>query len=91
MAKGLRLLFLSYWSAEEPLVQSTILPYLKLMAEGRLVDQVWLVVVVAIQKMRCVGEGEKLGAGGDSGRIEQPYSTEQNTTDSDKSGKDQKP
>ncbi len=35
MAKGLRLLFLSYWSAEEPLVRSTILPYLKLMSEGR--------------------------------------------------------
>lgn len=45
MAKGLRLLFLSYWSAEEPLVRSTILPYLKLMSEGRLIDQVWFVTV----------------------------------------------
>ncbi len=45
MAKGLRLLFLSYWSAEEPLVRSTILPYLKLMSEDRLIDQVWLVTV----------------------------------------------
>jgi len=45
MAKGLRLLFLSYWSAEEPLVSSTILPYLKLMSEGKLIDQVWLVTV----------------------------------------------
>lgn len=45
MAKGLRLLFLSYWSAEEPLVRSTILPYLKLMSEGSLIDQVWLVTV----------------------------------------------
>jgi hypothetical protein len=43
--KGLRLLFLSYWSADEPLVRSTIVPYLRLMAEGHLVEEVWLLTV----------------------------------------------
>jgi hypothetical protein len=45
MSKGLRLLFLSYWSAEEPLVRSTIVPYLRLMSKGRDVQDVWLITV----------------------------------------------
>ncbi len=45
MAAGLKLIFLSYWSADEPLVRSTILPYLRLMARSAAVEQVWLVTV----------------------------------------------
>ncbi|MCC6841105.1 MAG: glycosyltransferase [Flavobacteriales bacterium] len=45
MAKGIRLLFISYWSAEEPLVRSTIVPYLRLMSRSNLVERVWLVTV----------------------------------------------
>jgi glycosyltransferase involved in cell wall biosynthesis len=42
---GKRVLFLSYWSADEPLVRSTILPYLVLMAnDPRIVEVVLLTV-----------------------------------------------
>ena len=42
---GKRVLFLSYWSADEPLVRSTILPYLELMADDPRIAEVVLLTV----------------------------------------------
>ncbi len=40
-----RILFLSYWSADEPLTESTIVPYLRLMSGMQAVEYVLLVTV----------------------------------------------
>ena len=47
MSKGRdhRILFLSYWSAEEPLVRSTILPYLRMMALYPCIEKVIFITV----------------------------------------------
>ena len=37
---GHRILFLSYWSADEPLVRSTIVPYLRMMSEHPRIEKV---------------------------------------------------
>lgn len=42
---GKRILFISYWSASEPLTGSTIVPYLKLMAAMPSIERVLLVTV----------------------------------------------
>jgi hypothetical protein len=58
---GKRILFLSYWSADEPLVRSTIVPYLELMANDPRIAEVVLVTVERSKGSSIPGQGSIAG------------------------------